>query len=201
MSFVNQIRTFFKGKDLTHLWEQFAHEKNGVLKYNSGDVSVAYSYENFTCTIENYTHYVTVGLHTHTKKYMIGMVEFFHPTQFELCITKEDLFTRVGKMFKNQKVSINYKNFDNQFYVKSNFDFKAMSILKDQLLVEKIISLQPTRIEITNQEGLFGKIPGNGKHMLYYVKQENFKNIEQCYQIDLLLKTFIDNLKRYGSIH
>jgi hypothetical protein len=201
MSILKQVLEFFNGKDLTPLWEQFAREKNGIVKSTSGDLFVEYPYLNFTFKIANYTYYITSGGKTYERKYMIGIVEFIHPTQLEICITKEDLFTRIGKIFKNKEILIGNKNFDNKFYIKSNKEFKAIGVLKDKLLIEKITSINPTRIEITNKDGLFGEFPSKDKFMLYYAKQERFENISQLNQIDLLLTTFIENLKENCSIH
>lgn|SRR5574343_27760 len=200
MPILKQLQEFIKGKDLTPLWEQFAKEKNGIVKSTSGDLYIEYIFSNFIFKIANYTHYINSGGKSYEKKYMIGIVEFFHPTQLEICLTKEDLFTRVCKLFKNQEITIGYKDFDNKFYVKSNKKQKAISLLKDKNIIEKIITLNPTRIEITNKDGLFGEIPSNGKYMLYYAKQERLENLNQFYQIDLLLKTFIKNLKEKYEI-
>ena len=200
MSILKQVLEFIKGKDLTHLWEQFAKEKNGVVKTSSGDLYVEYPHSNFIFKIANYTHYINSGGKSYEKKYMIGIVEFFHPTQLEICITREDIFTRIGKLFKNKEIVVGNNEFDNKFYLKSNKELKAISVLKDKIIIEKIISMNPTRIEITNKDGLFGEIPSKEKYMLYYAKQERFENINQFYQIDLLLTAFIINLKENCSI-
>lgn len=200
MFMLKQVLEFIKGKDLTHLWEQFAIEKNGVVASTSGDLYVEYPCSNFTYKIANYTHYIVSGGKSYKRKYMIGIVEFFLPTPLEICITKEDIFTRIGKYFKNKEIVVGNKAFDNMFYLKSNKELKAISILKDKILIEKMISMNPTSIEITNKDGLFGEIPSKDKHMLYYAKQERFENINQLYQIDLLLTAFVKNLKENCSI-
>lgn len=200
MIILNKIIEFFNGKDLTFIWEQFAKEKQGKLKSTSGDLYVDYSYNNFNYKIANFTHYINSGGRSYEKKYMIGIVEFNNPTKLELCINQEDLFTRISDFFNKKDIVIGNNTFDSKFYIKSNNKFKAISILKDKTILEKIIAMNPTRLEITDKDGLFNEVPKTGKYMLYYAKRERFKDVNQLNQIHNLLETFIDNLKTNYSI-
>lgn len=198
MELLDKIILFFSGKDKTPIWQQFANEKQGKLKSTSGDLFVNYLYSGYKFHIGEFTHYVTS---TSKKKYMIGIVLFTNPNNFEISIAPDDLFRKIGKIFKNNDINIGHKDFDNIFYIKSNHEFKAITILKDKALLEKIISANPTLLEITNDKGLFDEHrPPEGKYMLHFAKQEKFKDLNQLNFIHLLLSTFIENLKVNCSI-
>jgi hypothetical protein len=201
MSILKKINELIKGKDLKYIWEQFAVEKNGTLKSTSGDLFVEYSHSDFCYKITNHTHYITSGGRTYEKKYMIGIVQFNNPTKFELCVTKEDILTKIGKIFNIKDIRINNTYFDTKYFLKSNYEYKATSILKNEDLLNLIITLNPDRIEITNKNGLFDEIPDNGKYMLYFAKQEKLKTIDQLNLIHSTLSSFIEILKNNYSIH
>lgn len=198
MDVLDKIITFFSGKDKTPIWQQFANEKQGELKSTSGDLFVHYTYSDFKFQIGEFTHYVTS---TSKKKYMIGMVLFTNPNNFELSITPDDWFSKIGKFFKNNDMKIGYQDFDSKFYIKSNHEFKALTILKNKALLDKITTANPTLLEITKEKGLFNEHrPPEGKYMLHFAKQESFKDINQLNLIHLLLSTFVENLKENCSI-
>lgn len=132
---------------------------------------------------------------------MIGFVDFFNPIKLELCITQEDILTKIGKVFNRKDITINNKNFDTKYFLQSNHEYKAIAILKNETLMNQIISLQPDRLEIINDKGLFDELPEDGKYMLYYAKQEKLKTIEQINNIHFLLNNFIEILKDNYSIH
>lgn len=181
------------------IWEAFAKQKMGVLKSESGDLFVEYSHDDLTFKIGNFTHYST-SESVYNPTYMIGIVEFLNPTQFELCLTKEDLITKIRKRFTKKEINLGNRVFDDAFFIESNQGVTATTILRDEQLSREIAELKPTRIEITNKDGLFGHAPSTGYYMLYYVKKESFRNLEQLNQLHSLLVSFIDTLKDHCSI-
>lgn len=201
MSILKKINELIKGKDLKSIWDRFTVEKNGTLKSSSGDLFIEYSHSGLCFKITNHTHYITSGGRTYEKKYMIGIVQFNNPTKLELCVTKEDILTKIAKMFNRKDISIKNTDFDKKYFLKSNYEYKATSILKNEYLLNLIISLNPDRLEITNKNGLFDEIPDKGKYMLYFAKQEKLQTIDQLNQIHLLLNNFIEILKNNYSIH
>ena len=132
---------------------------------------------------------------------MIGIVQFVNPTKIELCITKEDILTMFLKIFNKKDISTKNIDFDKKYFLKSNYGYKAISILKNDDLLNKIILLNPDRLEITNKDGLFDEIPNEGKYMLYFAKQGKLKTIDQLNQIHSLLNNFIEILKNNYYIH
>jgi len=180
------------GESQIPVWEEFAKQHNGTLKSESGDLFVEYEYSNFILKVKNYNH---VSGSSYSESYMVGMAEFLHPSQLELQITKKDWFISIMKLFKKKKIKVGNDGFDKRFFITSNKELKAITILKDKSLLEKIISFNPTRIEITNVGESFGEIPSKGKYMLYCAKQEKFKDLTQLNEIHSVLVSFIENLK------
>ena len=201
MSIFKKIKEFIIGKDIRYIWEQFASERNGILQSESGDLFVTYQHSGFQYNIANKTYYVTSGGRTFEKKYMVGIVEFFNPIKLELCITQEDILTKIGKVFNRKDIKINNKDFDAKYFLLSNNEYKAIAILKNEILTNKIISLELDRLEIINSKGLFDELPKEGKYMLYYAKKEKLETIEQLNNIHFLLNNFIEILKDNYSIH
>jgi hypothetical protein len=186
------------GKSQRPIWEEFAKQQNGILKSESGDLFVEYKYLNLILKVKNYNY--SVAGSNNSVSYMVGMTEFFHPTQLEFQVTKEDWFTSIIKFFKNKDIKVGNSDFDKRFYITSNKELKTITILKDKSLLEKIISFNPTRIEITNAGESFGEIPSKGKYMLYCAKQEKLKDLAQLNEIHLVLVSFIENLKENYQI-
>ena len=152
------IESLFKKSQRT-IWEEFSNQQNGILKSESGDLFVEYEYSNFILKVKNYNYNVAGS--GYSDSYMVGMAEFLNPSQLEFQITKDDWFTSIIKIFKNKEIKVGNNDFDKRFYIKSNRELKTKNILKDKLLLEKIISLNPTRIEITHTEESFGETPSN----------------------------------------
>lgn len=185
------------GKSSKPIWEEFAQQQNGILKSESGDLFVEYTYSNFIFKVKNYNYYLAGS--SYSDSYMVGMAEFEHPTQLELQIIKEDWFTDIISFLKNNEIKIGNNDFDKRFYITSNKELKAKTILKDQALLDKITLFNPVRIEISNKED-FGEIPSKGKYMLYCTKHEKFKDLNQLNEIHSVLVSFIENLKKYSQI-
>lgn len=191
------IKSIF-GKSQRPIWEEFAKQQNGILKSESGDLFVEYEYLNFILKVKNYNY--SVAGSSNSVSYMVGMAEFLHPTQLEFQITKEDWFTSIIKIIKKKEIKVGYSDFDKHFYITSNKELKTITILKDKSLLEKIISFNPTRIEITSTGESFGEIPSKGKYMLYCAKQEKFKDLAQLNEIHSILVSFVENLKKNYQI-
>lgn len=181
------------GKNQRAIWEEFSKQQNGILKSESGDLFVEYKYLNFILKVKNYNYNISGS--SISVSYLVGMAEFINPSQLEFQITKENWFTSFIKIFKKKEIKVRNKTFDKRFFITSNKELKTISILKDKSLLEKIITLNPTRIEITNSGESFGEFPSKGKSMLYFAKQERLKNLAQLNEIHSVLVSFIENLK------
>ena len=185
------------GKSQDPIWEAFAMERNGILKSESGDLFVEYEHSNYIFKIKNYNY--TVSGSGHTESFMVGMAEFLIPSPLELQITKEDWFASILKFFNNRDITIGHRSFDKQFVVTSSNDFKAIAVLKDKILLERIISFNPVRIEITKNPD-FGETPSKGKDMLYCAKQERLQDLHQLSEIHALLVSFTESLEKVCQI-
>ncbi len=185
------------GKSQRPVWEEFVKQQNGILKSESGDLFVEYEYSNFIFKVKNYNYNVAGS--GRIESFMVGIAEFFHPTELELQITKEDWFTGIVKIFKNKEFKVSNNAFDKRFYITSNKESKAITLLRNKSLLEQIISFNPTRIEITNTSD-FGEVPSKGKYMLYCAKHEKFTDLNQLNDIHSILVSFTENLKEICQI-
>lgn len=199
MTFLQNLSKLLFSNDLKPIWKQFCEEQNGNLKSESGDIYASYTYENFHFKIKDYTYRVAGS--SYEEKYIVGYVEFSNPIPLELSLTKEDVFTEIGKFFNNKELKVGNPLFDKKFFITSNKELKAITILRDKQLTEQIIALNPTRVEITNKEEFFGERPSNKHYMLYVVKQDKLKDISQLNEMHAVLVTFTENLRLNCQIH
>lgn len=189
MKLIDSLSYIFENKKDISFWNDFTSLKKGKLKSKSGDLFVEYKYENINFKIGEYTHYIT----GHSKEYYFkyGVIEISNETGYELTISKEDLFTKIKKIFNNEDIKINHSIFNKKYNIKSNKPLKTISLLNNKDLNNSIISFNPLRIEITKENGLFDEKPINCNYMLYIIKEGKITNINQLTEIhDLIYNIF-----------
>jgi hypothetical protein len=202
IQFLTAITKLFSRPNKTPIWQQFATQKQGTLKSSSGDLYVEYVHKGFNFHVGSYTHYVVSGKSSYENMYMIGIVTFTNSEHFELSLSPDDLFAKLGKLLKNDEITIGNHAFDRQFLIKSNHPFKAAALLNHKALLEKTMLAKPTLLEITIGKGLFEEHhPSQGKQMLYFAKQEKFKDVNQLENIHNLLNLYLEVLKMNFSIN
>jgi hypothetical protein len=195
MNIINTIISFFIAKDSKPIWQQFTDEKQGQLISSNDDIYVNYLYDGFQFQLAEKTRYQTDGKQTTKQKYIVGIVFFTNPNNFQLSISQDGLYAKIKKALKNNDIETGYKNFDDKFYIKSNHEFKAKSILLKKTMMEQLIAVNPSQLEITTEKGFFNEVPPNGKYQLYFAKPEKVTNSKQLHTVHELLVTFIETLK------
>lgn len=62
-------------------------------------------------------------------------------------------------------------------------------------MMEQLIAVNPSQLEITTEKGFFNEVPPNSKYQLYFAKPEKVTNSKQLHTVHELLVTFIETLK------
>jgi hypothetical protein len=89
---------------------------------------------------------------------------------------------------QNSLINVHYTEFTHFINVGKSYE--------DKYLIAFVEFHNPT-----DQDGLFDERPANGKSMLYFAKQQGFKNKDQLYKIRDLLVLFLQVLKMKNIIN
>lgn len=199
MGFIREIYNAAFGKNYEAIWREFAKEKNGTYIQSSYD-KVEVVYKNHAIVLDTHIHYTTVGHNTYEKQYTRGIVEFRSPDKLQLRLTAQDLVDTIGKLFGAQDVVIGDKEFDKQFMIKGNDEYKIQLLFSDHSIKKLLSELKVVRLEITEGEGLFDEKIEEGNSMLYFISEDKIKNIQQLNKLYQLFTELIDALKSSGSL-
>ena len=123
MGFIKEIYNAAFGKSYEAIWREFAKKKNGTY-IQSGEDKVELVYKNHTIIFDHYVHYTTVGSNTYQNEYTRGIVEFRSPDKLKLRLTSQDFVNNISKLFGAQDIVVGDKEFDKQFMIKGNDEYK-----------------------------------------------------------------------------
>lgn len=199
MGFIKEIYNAAFGKNYEPIWREFAKEKNGTY-LQGGEDKVAVVCKNHTILLDHYVHYTTVGSNTYQKEYTRGIVEFRSPDKLKLRLTSQDLVDNIGKLFGAQDILVGDKQFDKQFMIKGNDEYKIQLLFSDHSIKKLLSELKVVRLEITDGEGLFDEKVQEGNSMLYFLSEEKVKNVQQLNKIYQLFAELLDALKSTSSM-
>lgn len=187
------------GKDYSSVWRQFAKESNGTY-LPGGEQKVEFPYKDHKIIFDTYTHYTNVGGSSRESEYVRAMVEFQSPDSLKLILIPQDLIETIAKLFGAQDIVIGDKAFDKKFMIKGNDEYKAQLILSNSSIKKALMELEFVRLEISNEEGLFGEKVNEGNYMLYYVSEEKITHIDQLNKMYRLFGDMLDVLTKVSSI-
>jgi hypothetical protein len=199
MTILKAIYKLIFGVDYGSLWRQFAQENHGIYSSTNED-KVEFRYKEFTITFEIYTHFAVVGGSSYEHVYTKGIVEFISLDSFKLLITPHWFIDSIGELFGKKDIQIGDMPFDNKFTVKSNNEGKTLLLLSNNSILKILQDLKTIRLELSDDEGLFGERPKDGNFMLYYVLDGKIECIEQLNKLYRLFTESLDSLSKLNSI-
>ncbi len=197
MTLFKRIYNSLFGKDYGSVWKQFSKENSGIFRFSSRGYRLDFRYRNFPITIETYSYYTTPE---ETSEYVRGVVEFVSLDPFKILLTRQGLMENISKIFGAQDIQIGDKRFDKDFMIKSNDETKTRFLFSKDAVAKILLKNQTIRLEITDEEGLFGEKPKAGNCMLYYILEEEINEINQLNDISLLFKAILDALMEMNVI-
>ncbi len=188
----NAYKSLF-GKDYGPVWQQFADEKKGEYSPIS-DHRVLFNHTDFTVAFDAYTHYTVVGHTTNDADYTRGFAEFISPDDFTFRLTEQGFFENIAKLFGAQDIEVGDREFDKRFMIRSNDHMRTSFLLSKPEIAQPLQELQTLRFEITQEEGLWGEKPNEGKYMLYCVIEGKLKTIDDLNRLHQLFVSTLDKL-------
>lgn len=148
------------------IWSQIANDiggeyikdgfwKKGVLVYKHND---------WELLLDNYTQNSGKSSTTYTRL----RVPFINKNNLRFSIYREGFFSSIGKFFGMQDIQIGDRNFDNQFIIKGNDEFKIKHLLNDLNLKRLFNQQQYVNIQIKDDEGWFAQNYPENVDILYF---------------------------------
>lgn len=193
------FKAFF-GKDESGPWRQFAEQVGGAFHFAMGEYHVTVNHKGFDVRLSSYTHYSTAGNTTYESDYTVGRLFFVSRDGFELLLTKEGWIEKLGKLFGLRELQIHSDEFDRKYLVRSEDETKTRLLLATPNIMESILQLKLLRLQISDQEGLFGEKPPSEEHMIYAVLHWKVTTPGEMNELLELFKLLIDALIRNGTM-
>lgn len=188
----------FESKKKANFWQQFALQTNGTFKegYSWNSDFVEIDYKNWKITFDNFT--------LRAERYRAKMTRITVPidlkVDFKFEIYKEGFIQKIGKLLGVQDIEIGFPDFDKAFIIKSNNEFKAKTLLRNQEIRNLIVSQKETNILISNHKGIWEKkLPKNEFELSYYINGE-FRDIKNLESILELFRLLLDEMVKINII-
>ncbi|KAA5534973.1 hypothetical protein F0919_10265 [Taibaiella lutea] len=185
------------------IWKTLAEELNGSYiqrQYDHSDKAII-SFDKFHIIFDNYTFYRTVNLATLEATYTRIVCPFTSNGNFKFQIYRKNFLDIIGKLFGLQDIVTGHEEFDKEFIIKSNDDYKVSEFLNDSELLELIRKHGRFHIEISDQKEIWGeKLPESNYELSFYLKGK-LNSIETLIQLYLIFTKLITQLSKVEIIN
>ena len=187
------------GPSQEEVWMQFAHEieadfiSGGVFKTKK----VVAKFENWVITIDTYTQSTGKTSSTFTRI----RAPYVNQDGFYFKIYNKSIFSGIGRTLGMQDVEIGYPDFDEQFIIKGNDESKLRELFSSDKIRELISSQKNIRIEVKDDEGMFGSDFPDGLDELYFEAAGVIKDIERLKSLYMLFALVLNKLCLMGSAY
>lgn len=181
-----------------NIWEEFAKKSDGIFIEGNSWVSdkTEFEHNNFKIIFDNFT--IWSGKYSTETTRII--VPFISNDNFRFEIYRTGFVRAIEKLFGAQDVTIGRRDFDKEFIIKTNNEFKVKSFLQNQKIRDLITSQKEVNIEISDQKGIWEeKLPEKNLELSFYANDE-IKDIERLKLLLHLFKEMTDTLFKMKSI-
>ena len=185
-------------KNHINIWQEFAKEAGGTFKegYSWRSDSTEIEYKNWKIIFDNFT--VWSGKYSSKTTRVIAPVALSNNFKFE--IYREGFIRKIEKIFGAQDVEIGYPEFDKAFTIKSNNEFKIKTLLQNKEIRSSLDSQKEVNIQVSDQEGIWGKDLPQGEHELSYYIDGEVDDLEIPKSLLKLFKLVLDDLYQMNII-
>ena len=195
MSFLQKL--FGPSRD--EIWQQFAAAVGGSFNeggfWNGSKVEAAHG--QWVVTLDTYT--VSTGKSSVTYTRM--RAPYVNPDGFQFNIYREGFFSNFGKKLGMQDVTVGYPQFDEDFIIKGNNEWKLRRLFANEK-IRDLISAQPDiHFSVRNDEEKFwgGRNLPSGVDELYFQVVGVIKDIDRLKLLYDLFSETLDELCHMGS--
>ena len=184
------------------IWKYLAEELNGKYierKYDQSDKSDI-RFREFQIVFDNYTFYKTVGTTTVERTCTRIVCPYTSLENFKFQIYRKGFLDSIRTLFGEQDIIIGSEQFDKDFVIKSNIDYKLKKLMENRDLIDLIQAQKRIHIEISDNKGIWGeKLSENNYELSYYSEGEvnSIVSLKSLYKIFTIL---IDQLSKVEAI-
>jgi hypothetical protein len=192
------LRALF-GPNKEEIWRQFCAATGGHWIDGSfwtrGKVEATHG--QWTVTLDTYT--VSTGKSSVTYTRM--RAPYVNPDRFRFNIYRRGIFSDLGKWLGMQDVEVGYPDFDRDFIIKGNDEWKLRRLFSNAKIRELIAAQPDINFSVKDDERGFGKSLPQGVDELYFQVVGIIKNVERLKLLYDLFSETLDELCRMGSAY
>ncbi len=120
---------------------------------------------------------------------------------FRFTLYRENIFGKIGKFFGMQDIQVGIPEFDNDYIIKGNNDYKVQMLFANPRIRE-LIQFQPNvYFQVKDDDGWFGANFPEGVDELYFQVVGVIKDIERLRSLFLLFSETLNHLCHLGSAY
>lgn len=184
----------------SNILKQFAEEMNGKFIERSyhNSAKAELKYLDWDITFDNYTEYKTSGGKTFEQIYARVVCPIKSNDNFRFEIYRKNIFSSIAKIFGAQDIEIGHPEFDKEFIIKANNEFKLKAFLNNKNLRSQIENFDRINLQISDQKGIWEqKLPEKELELSYFIEEPitDIQNLKSIYSL------FIEMLKQLKEIN
>ena len=193
------IRKIF-GPSKDEIWSQLAYEYEGRFVDGGwlGDDEVHAITGDWEIMLDHFTR----KSGKHRKTYTRIRAPFTNNDNLYFKIYRQGFFTGIAKYFGMQDIAINQEEFDNEFVLKGNDEFKLTWIFGSPSVQRHLYPIGRVLLEIKEDDGLFKNTNyqySQGIDELYFERQGIMKNLEELREIFNLFAVVLEKITELDS--
>jgi hypothetical protein len=183
---------FGPGKE--EVWRQLAAEVSGTFVDGGffGKDAVEVRHGDWLIRLD--TRVVSTG--KVTIIYTQLLAPFANPDKFRFSITRQNIFTDIGKFFGMQDIAVGYPAFDEAFLIQGTDAEKVCRLFSNTLIRELLAELPKVHFEVKPNEGIFSTPPPAGTELLYFRNMGIIKDLDRLKKLYSLFAETLEELSR-----
>lgn len=129
----------------------------------------------YDLVLDNYT--VSTGNSSQT--YTRLRARFVNPRGFQFCLHRASVFTNLAKALGKQDLDIGVADFDRDFVIQGNDEARVRALLADPALRAMIAAQPRIKVQVVDNEGLFGASYGESVDILEFIEAGILKDVQR----------------------
>lgn len=184
------------GPSRKELWTKLSQEINA--RYVDGGFwkgdKVQIDHKDWTLTLDTYA--VSTG--KVTVVYTRMRAPYVNSGGFRFTVYRRSAFTGIGKFFGMQDIEVGDPEFDHDFVIKANDEYKVRELLANIKIRDLIAKQKDINFSVKDDEGWFGTKFPDGVDELHFVVVGVIKDLERLKLVFDLFAETLDHLCRMG---
>lgn len=180
------------------IWKDLAQVLHGNYierrYYHSDKTEIRY--KAFQIVFDHYAMYRTVGSTTLETTYTRIVCPYTSAEGFRFRLYRKSFMDTIGKLFGAQDILINDVQFDKEFIIKSNNEYKASLLLDHKELRELMLSQESVHIEISDQKGIWEEQLPEGHYELSFYSEDGKHTLESLQSLYQMFTQWVDQMTK-----